>query len=73
MVLGSSRQRCWGGHATRRDPTPLDWAITALSHGLQIEHFVLARPTGVGRADDIDIRMPIEGAGDWLSGTFASA
>ena len=28
---------------------------------------VMARPTGVGRADDIYIRMPIEGAGDWLT------
>ena len=27
----------------------------------------VARLTGVGRADDIYIRMPIEGAGDWLT------
>ena len=40
----------------------------AYAHGLALalpEKVVLARPTGVGRADDRNIRMPIEGAGDW--------
>jgi hypothetical protein len=41
----------------------------AQAHGiaLALPQVVMARPTGVGRADDIYIRMPIEGAGDWVT------
>jgi hypothetical protein len=34
---------------------------------------VLARPTGFNRADDIYIRIPIEGAGEWLETANESA
>jgi uncharacterized BrkB/YihY/UPF0761 family membrane protein len=35
--------------------------------------YVLARPTGLGRADDIYIRMPIEGREDWIRTSSESA
>ena len=40
------------------------------AHGLALAlptKVALARPTGFEPADDISIRMPIEGAGDWLT------
>jgi len=42
---------------------------SAYAHGLALvlPQVVMARPTGFNRADDIYIRMPIEGAGDWLT------
>ncbi len=37
------------------------------------EKVVMARPTGVGRADAINIRIPIEGAEEWLTMSRESA
>ena len=34
---------------------------------------VMARPTGVRRADDIYIRIPIEGREEWIATSSASA
>ena len=48
----------------------------AYAHGLALglpEEIALARPTGFNRADAIYIRIPIEGAEDWLAGTLTSA
>jgi hypothetical protein len=50
-------------------------AAAAYAHGLALalpEKVVMARPTGVGRADAINIRIPIEGAKEaWLTGESA--
>jgi len=47
----------------------------AYAHGLALalpEKVELARPTGVGRADAINIRIPIDGAEEaWLTGESA--
>jgi hypothetical protein len=46
----------------------------AYAHGLALAlpEVVMARPTGVGRADAINIRIPIDGAEEaWLTGESA--
>jgi hypothetical protein len=49
---------------------------SAYAHGLALalpEKVAVARPTGFNRADAINIRIPIEGAGEWALTSTESA
>ena len=48
----------------------------AYAHGLALalpEKVEMARPTGVSRADDICVRIPIESAREWLTTSTETA
>ena len=48
-------------------PRASHWPRIVTGLALALPEAVMARPTGFNRADDIYIRIPVEGAGDWLT------